>query len=96
MSWSLALGAADRLPPRLPPAPPRAAGAPAGRRTLYDTESGGPMEAAVHARADLAPGVRLAGPAVVIEDETATVAPEGFDLTVAASGGLVLTRRTPG
>ena len=96
MSWSLALAAADRLPPRLSLAPPRAAGTPAGRRTLYDTESGGPMEAAVHARADLAPGVRLAGPAVVVEDETATVAPEGFDLTVAASGALVLTRRTPG
>ncbi len=93
MSWSLALGAADRLPPRLPLAPPRAAGAPAGKRTLYDTEAGGPMEAAVHLRADLAPGVRLAGPAVVVEDETATVAPEGFDLTVAASGALVLTRR---
>ena len=93
MSWSLALAAADRLPPRLPLAPPRAAGAPNGRRALYDTESGGPTDAAVHARADLAPGVRLAGPAVVVEDETATVAPAGFDLTVAASGALVLTWR---
>ena len=95
MSWSLALSAADRLPPRLPVAPPRAAGAPVGRRMLYDTELGGSTEAAVHARADLPPGVRLAGPVVVVEDETATVAPEGFDLTVAASGALVLTRRTP-
>ncbi len=95
MSWGLALGAADRLPPRLPPAAPAAAGAPAGRRMLYDTGSGGPAEAAVYARADLAPGVRLAGPAVVVEDETATVAPPGFDLAVAASGALVLTRRTP-
>ena len=95
MSWSLALGAADRLPPRLPEPEPRAAGAPLGKRTLYDTESGGPKEAAVHVRADLAPGVRLAGPAVVVEDETATVAPAGFDLAVAASGALVLTRRTP-
>ena len=93
MSWSLALGAADRLPARLPAAAPADAGPPSGRRMLYDTESGGPVEAAVHARAELAPGVRLAGPAVVVEDETATVAPEGFDLAVAASGALVLTRR---
>ena len=93
MSWSLALGAVDRLPPRLPVAPPRAAGAPSAGRMLYDTELGDRVEAAVHARPDLAPGVRLAGPAVVVEDETATVAPEGFDLTVAASGALVLTRR---
>lgn len=46
-------------------------------------------------RADRLPGVRLAGPAVGVEDETATVALEGFDLAIAASGALVLTRRAP-
>ena len=95
MSWSLALGAVDQLPARLPATPPVDAGLPSARRMLYDTEVGGSVEAAVHARADLAPGMRLVGPVVVVEDETATVVPAGFDLTVAASGALVLTWKTP-
>ena len=95
MSWSLALGAADRLPEQEPDPEPSDAPPPVGRRMLYDTESGRPVEAAIHRRADLAPGARLAGPAVVVEDETATVVPAGFDLAVAASGALLLTRTGP-
>ena len=96
VSWSLALATPDTLPERSPRAaaeapPPR----PSGSRRIYDTESGGWIAAAVHTRAELAPGARLTGPAIVAEDETATFVPTGFDLTVASDLALLLTRRKP-
>ena len=96
VSWSLALATRDILPERSPRAsaeapPPR----PSGSRRIYDTENGGWIAAAVHTRAELAPGARLTGPAIVAEDETATFVPTGFDLTVSSDLALLLTRRKP-
>jgi len=47
-------------------------------------------------RASLAPGDRIYGPALIVEDETTTVVAPSFDATVNALGYLVLERtRTP-
>ena len=96
MSWSLSLGVAEEDPARLPDIPPVEAAKGTSICPLYDTGSGETVSAAVHLRAGLVPGARLAGPAVVVEDETSTVVPAGFDLAVAASGALVMTRRSAG
>ena len=96
VSWSLSLIADTHLPTPVEPVPTAAAGPPLGHRTLHEAESGEPVAAAVHLRCVLTPGSRVVGPAVVIEDETATVVPGGFVITVAASGALVMTRQATG
>jgi N-methylhydantoinase A len=47
-------------------------------------------------RTALAPGDWLQGPALIVEDQTTTVVPPGFDVSVDAYGYLVLDRRDPG
>ncbi len=93
LSWTLSLATARALPARA--ADPAKAALPTahGTRRLFDTVSGGFAEAAVHARAALAPGMALPGPAVIVEDETATLVPAAFTASINALGQIVLERR---
>ena len=67
--------------------------APAGTRALFDPETGAHGDVPVYRREDLAPGSRVAGPAIVAEAQTTTVVPESFGLMVDPHGNLVLERR---
>ena len=91
----------------LPPEPPREVGVPGsgtGRggdgsgttkppsRQLFDPVLAGYAAAAVHRREQLDPDEVLAGPAVIVEDQTTTVVPDGFRASVNPFGYLVLDR----
>jgi N-methylhydantoinase A len=52
------------------------------------------LEFALIRRPDLQPGDRVAGPALVVEDQTTTVVSPRFDVRVDGRGHLVLERRT--
>ena len=65
----------------------------AGRRRLFDPETGTSAEVPVYWRPDLAPGMRLSGPAVIAEDETTTFVTATFDVLINAQGCIVLERR---
>jgi N-methylhydantoinase A/oxoprolinase/acetone carboxylase beta subunit len=62
---------------------------------VIDPESGVSLEARVFRRDDLAPGARMEGVALIVEDETTTVVPPGFEATVSAAGYLILERTNP-
>ena len=47
----------------------------------------------VHWREDLAPGSRIAGPAIIAEDQTATVVSTVFDARIDRFGHIVLERK---
>ena len=66
---------------------------PVATRPLHIGEGGQEIQAHVYRRADLRPGDRCAGPALIAEPQTTTWVPSGFDLDVDGGGGLVLTRR---
>jgi N-methylhydantoinase A len=51
---------------------------------------------AFYRRADLGPGARLSGPAVIVEYSSTTVVPPGFDCRVDGLGNLALTCRDKG
>ena len=91
----------------LPPEPPPEAGVPGsgtGRggdgsgttqppsRQLFDPVLADYAAASVHRREQLDPAEALAGPAVIVEDQTTTVVPDGFRATVNSFGYLVLDR----
>lgn len=63
---------------------------PAGVRALFDAELGDLRDVPVYERGALVPHQRIAGPALVVEDETTTVVPTGFDFALADGGHLEL------
>jgi N-methylhydantoinase A len=93
LTWSLTV---STEPERATAAGAIAASGPpleAGRRRLFDPESGTALDVPVYWRADLAPGARIAGPAVIAEDETTTFVSATFDAAINARGCIVLERR---
>ena len=68
----------------------------AGRREVFDVGSTQRVVAAVYHRQDLPPGSALAGPAIIVEDATATVVPPGYDASIAGDGTIVINHDRPG
>jgi N-methylhydantoinase A len=66
---------------------------PTARRPVLDPAQGGFVEFAIYERDRLRPGARLAGPAVIVEDETSTVVSAAFDATINRFGYIEMTRR---
>jgi N-methylhydantoinase A len=65
-----------------------------GKRGVFDSDSGRNTAIASFLRCDLAPGMRFAGPALVVEPQTTTLVPRGWHCHVAAAGHLILERKT--
>ncbi len=67
---------------------------PAGAaRAVFDPASGRALETAIVAREALAPRARVAGPAVIVERETATVVTSPFDAVIQPEGSILLVRK---
>jgi len=94
LTWSLTVSTEPKRATAVESIAP-AADAPlaAGRRRLFDPETGASAEVPVYWRPDLAPGARLPGPAVIAEDETTTFVTATFDAAINAQGCIVLERR---
>ena len=94
LSWTLTLSTPHDLPAALGPVA-RSGGAKAiGRRSVFDAATEAFVEVPVYARTDLAPGQTVAGPALIVEDETTTFLSARFDAHIDAAGSIVLERRT--
>jgi N-methylhydantoinase A len=70
LSWGLNLAAAGEAVATLGIPEPVEAPEAAGRRRLFDAASGQWQDIAFYLRADLAPGMTLAGPALIVEEQT--------------------------
>ncbi len=70
--------------------------ATAETRRVYFSEAGGFVETPVHARAALAPGAEIAGPAVVEEAASTTLLLPGDRMTVCEMGNLRISVGRPG
>jgi N-methylhydantoinase A len=96
LSWVLLLsGPAPVNDGDPPPEPPRYTPQPARRRPVFDSDSADFIEVAIYERAALVPGAVIAGPAIIVEDETSTVVSRAFDARIDAYGYIELTRRVP-
>jgi N-methylhydantoinase A len=65
---------------------------PVRTRAVLDTASGAVSDWAVYDRTALAPGVTIAGPAIVSEDETSTLIGPGWSAVVNAQGYIEMLR----
>jgi len=93
LSWVLAVGAPAEGELGARQAKRASTPKPRGLRAVFDPDSGAFQDMPIYWRADLAPGARLSGPAVIAEDETSTVVSPLFDAEVDEFGYIVLTRR---
>jgi N-methylhydantoinase A len=66
---------------------------PRSRRPVFDPGAGEFREVPIYWRADLAPGTRIGGPAVIAEDETSTMISPRFDARIDRFGYIELIRR---
>jgi N-methylhydantoinase A len=94
LSWVLLLsGPAPVDDSDIPAEPPRYTPQPARRRQVFDSDTADFIEVAIYERAALVPGAVIAGPAVIVEDETSTVVSRAFDARIDAYGYIELMRR---
>ncbi|MEL7466198.1 MAG: hydantoinase/oxoprolinase family protein [Pseudomonadota bacterium] len=94
LNWAVQIAAAPFAAPsdtERAEAPARNAPNGAYRRIICE-ETGAPLDAAVHDRAGLAPGDRIAGPALVVEPQTTTLVSAGFAAEVDGALNLILSR----
>ncbi|MGH6664958.1 MAG: hydantoinase/oxoprolinase family protein [Pseudolabrys sp.] len=66
---------------------------PRSRRPVFDPDKAEFQETPIYWRADLAPGARIAGPAVIAENDTSTIVSPHFDAQIDRFGYIELTRR---
>ena len=71
---------------------PNSDAAVTGRRRVYFSEAGGWTTAAVFDRYGFLAGNRIAGPAIIEEDDATTILPPEWSAEVDAHGNLVLTQ----
>jgi N-methylhydantoinase A len=104
LSWVISVGAPAEgaLAVALAPAQPSSASAggqgegkpkPRTRRPVFDPASGEFLDVPIYWRADLKPGARIRGPAVIAEDDTSTVVSPLFDAQIDRFGYIELLRR---
>ena len=92
LTWGLTIATVDKTHARLPEAPAAEAPQAAGSRRVFDSDQERETEVPLYWRPDLRPGMHLAGPALIAEDETSTFLSAQFNASIAANGDLVLNR----
>ena len=93
LTWTLSLATDRPLPAPMASVSPLPAAKPVAFRSLFDPATGVADEAAIYERPSLTPGMAFPGPALVVEDETTTVVPKGFDASINALGQIILEDR---
>ncbi len=91
-SWAVIVATAPRPVPAGASAPSPHDARPARRQRVRDSATGALADWPVFDRAALSPGSRIAGPAIVAEDETSTLLGAAWSVAVDAQGYLHLTR----
>jgi len=93
MSYAVVVATVVEMPPAPPVAALEVTDAAADRtQSVRDTTTGEVSAWAVHDRTKLSPGARIAGPAIVTEDETSTLISPGWTATVDGLGYLEMLR----
>lgn len=93
LSWVLTVSAPVAVGEDKPAALVAATPSPKARRRVFDPVAGEFLDVAIYARRDLAPGATVAGPAVIVEDETSTVVSPRFDAAIDGFAYIELRRR---
>jgi N-methylhydantoinase A len=95
LSWSVLVATEAKRPAAMAAVPEKRAPAPDGSRVFFDGRAGGSIQVPLYRRERMEAGVRVAGPAIIAEDETSTFITASFDAHIDAAGCIVMERRAP-
>lgn len=95
MNWTLRLAAEQPDQPKAPPQPADKPAAPRSSRAVYDPAAQDMKDVQVYHRADLSIGSLVPGPAVIAEDETATIVPKSFAARINPIGAILMEKVQP-
>jgi N-methylhydantoinase A len=93
LSWSVLISTEAKRPAAMAAVPEKRAPAPGGSRAFFDGRAGRTVDVPTYRRERLEAGVRVAGPAIIAEDETSTFITASFDAHIDAAGCIVMERR---
>jgi N-methylhydantoinase A len=93
LSWSVLTSTAARRPEPTARIEERRSPPLNGTRSVFDGRAGKSIDVPLYHRARLEPGVRVTGPAIIVEDETSTFISASFDASIDAAGCIVMDRR---
>jgi len=93
LSWVVSVGAPSEGALAKPEKTRASTPKPRSRRPVFDPQRGEFIDTPIYWRDDLAPGARIAGPAVIAEDDTSTVVGPSFDAQIDSFGYIQLVRR---
>ncbi len=90
LNWAVRVSTPDREQIKLDAVTETRLRAPETTRQIRCEASGDLLEAGLFQRAELAPGDRIASPALIVEPQTTTLVSPGFSATVDTAGNLLL------
>jgi N-methylhydantoinase A len=93
LSWSVLISTRAQRPEPIVAVTEKRAPAPDGSRSFFDGRAGGAIDVPLYRRERMETGVRVAGPAIIAEDETTTFITASFDARIDAAGCIVMERR---
>ena len=95
MNWTLRLAAVREPLPPCPPQPADRSVRPNGHRMLFSPTDLALQQVATYRRDGLGPGSVVHGPAVIAEDETTTIVPQGFTARINPLSAILLEKDDP-
>jgi N-methylhydantoinase A len=93
LSWSVLISTQAKRPVAIAPVAAKRAPSPDGSRAFFDGRAGRSIDVPTYRRERMEAGVRVAGPAIIAEDETSTFITASFDAHIDAAGCIVMERR---
>jgi len=94
LTWSVNVSTASVVVKRSASAGKKARAIASGKREVFEPQSGKSRPVPTFLRRALAPGMQLAGPALIVEPQTTTLVPRGWRASIIAAGHLLLERRS--
>ena len=95
MNWTLRLAAVREPLPPCPPQPADRSVRPNGHRMLFSPTDLALQQVATYRRDGLVPGSVVRGPAVIAEDETTTIVPQGYTARINPLSAILLEKDDP-
>jgi N-methylhydantoinase A len=93
LSWSVLISTKAERPVAINGTAEKRAPAPDGSRAFFDGRAGRTIDVPTYRRERMEAGVRVAGPAIIAEDETSTFVTASFDARIDGAGCIVMERR---
>ncbi len=93
LTWALSIATVQPNPAALVEVATKAAAAASGERKLFDADQTDFVTAPVYQRADLSPGMRLPGPALIVEAQTTTAVTTPFEARINGAGHIEIQRK---